>query len=182
VKCSQVLVDEITKAGGVPVMWKTGHTYIKTKMKEEKAAIAGERSGHIFYNDNWYGFDDGIYASLRLVEFLSHQEKSMAALVDELPPTVSSPMHYMDCDDAVKFEVLQKIVTALKEKELEIIDIDGARVRFEHGFGAIRASSTQPALTFVAEANTEENLNKIKSFFKDFLKNYPEVAEKWSNE
>ncbi len=174
VKCSQMLPEEIEKAGGVPLMWKTGHSLIKKKMKEEGAPLAGEMSGHIFFKDGYYGFDDGIYVSFRLVQYLSAQEKTLGELVDELPEFVSTPEIRITCPDEDKFEVVQKLTEGFKE-EFEVIDVDGARVLFGDGWGLVRASNTQPILVLRFEAKTEERLEEIREIFKEKLTRFTMV-------
>ncbi len=174
VKCSQMLPEEIEKAGGEPMMWMTGHSLIKKKMKEENAPIAGEMSGHIFFKDGYFGFDDGIYVSLRLVQMLSNQEKTLARLVDELLQFVSTPELRITCPDENKFDVIQKLVEEFK-KEYKVIDVDGARVEFGDGWGLVRASNTQPVLVLRFEAKTEKRLDEIRELFKKKLSKFPMV-------
>ncbi len=174
VKCSQMLPEEIEKAGGVPMMWKTGHSLIKAKMKEEGAPLAGEMSGHIFFKDGYFGFDDGIYVSLRLLQYLSTQEKKLSELVDGLPQFVSTPEIRITCPDEDKFEVVKNLTESFK-KEYKVIDVDGARVLFGDGWGLVRASNTQPILVLRFEAKTEERLKEIKNIFKKKLSLFPSV-------
>jgi len=174
VKCSQMLPEEIEKAGGVPLMWKTGHSLIKAKMKEEGAPLAGEMSGHIFFKDGYFGFDDGIYVSFRLVQYLSAQEKKLSELVDELPQFVSTPEIRITCPDEDKFEVVKNLTESFK-KEYKVIDVDGARVIFGDGWGLVRASNTQPILVLRFEAKTEKRLKEIKNIFKKKLSLFPTV-------
>jgi len=168
VKCSQMLPEEIEKAGGVPMMWKTGHSLLKAKMKEEGAPLAGEMSGHIFFKDGYFGFDDGIYVSFRLVQYLSTQEKRLSGLVDGLPQFVSTPEIRITCPDEDKFKVVKNLTESFKE-EYEVIDVDGARVLFGDGWGLVRASNTQPILVLRFEAKTEKRLKEIKNIFKEKL-------------
>jgi len=174
VKCSQMLPEVIEKAGGVPLMWKTGHSLIKKKMKEEGAPLAGEMSGHIFFKDGYFGFDDGIYASFRLVQYLSTQRKKLSELVGELPQFISTPEIRIACPDEDKFEVVKRLTEAFKQ-EYEIIDVDGARVLFGDGWGLVRASNTQPILVLRFEAKTEERLAQIRNVFKEKLSLFPMV-------
>jgi phosphomannomutase/phosphoglucomutase len=164
VKCSQMLPEEIRKAGGEPFMWMTGHSLIKKKMKEENAPIAGEMSGHIFFKDGYFGFDDGIYVSLRLVQLLSNQNQTLGQLVDDLPQFVSTPEIRIACPDEKKFEVIH-----------EVVDVDGARVEFGDGWGLVRASNTQPKLVLRFEAKTEDRLNEIRDIFKEKLSKFPMI-------
>ncbi len=174
VKCSQMLPEVIEKAGGVPIMWKTGHSLLKAKMKETGAPLAGEMSGHIFFKDGYFGFDDGIYVSFRMAQMLSGQKKTLAQLKDELPAFVSTPEIRVDCPDEEKFSIVQKLVDLFK-KEYKVIDVDGARVLFGDGWGLVRASNTQPLLVMRFEAKTEARLEEIEKVFRDKLKAFPSV-------
>jgi len=174
VKCSQLLPEAIEKAGGVPIMWKTGHSLLKAKMKETGAPLAGEMSGHIFFKDGYYGFDDGIYVSFRMAQMLSEQSKTLAQLKDELPQFVSTPEIRIDCPDEEKFSVVEKLVGMFK-KEYKVIDVDGARVLFGDGWGLVRASNTQPLLVMRFEAKTEARLKEIEKVFREKLKAFPSV-------
>ena len=160
VKCSQTLIEAIEKAGGVPVMWKTGHSLIKSKMKQEGALLAGEMSGHIFFNDRYYGFDDAIYASLRLLEILSARKVSLSNLLADVPHYFSTPEIRIDFSDKEKFEVVKRLTDYFRQKH-KVIDIDGVRVLFEEGWGLVRASNTQPILVLRFEAKTQEALKAI---------------------
>jgi phosphomannomutase/phosphoglucomutase len=161
VKCSQALPDEIERAGGVPLMWRTGHSFIKKKMKEENSPLAGEMSGHLFFADEYYGYDDAIYASLRLVRLLSRSDKSIAEMLADMPRYYSTPEIRVDCPDEEKFQIVSDLVEHFK-KEHEVIDVDGARVLFGDGWGLVRASNTQPVLVLRFEAQTPERLEEIK--------------------
>ncbi len=168
VKCSQVLYDDIKKQGGNPIMWKAGHSLIKGKMKETGALFAGEMSGHLFFADRYYGFDDAIYAGARLLEILTTQEKGVRELLSGIPKMVNTPEIRMDCPDDKKFNVVKKLVAEFK-KEYEVIDVDGARVLFDGGWGLIRSSNTQPVLVLRFEATDEKRLKKIRSVFMEKL-------------
>jgi len=170
VKCSQTLYDDIGRHGGIPVMWKTGHSLIKKKMKETGALLAGEMSGHIFFADRYFGYDDAIYASVRLLEILAKGGRpySVKALLRDVPETVSTPEIRVECPDEVKFEVVEKVKRAFKD--YPVIDIDGVRVNFPEGWGLVRASNTQPALVMRFEANDEGSLKKIRDFVEGELK------------
>jgi phosphomannomutase / phosphoglucomutase len=174
VKCSQLLPEVIEKAGGVPLMWKTGHSLLKAKMKETGAPLAGEMSGHIFFKDGYFGFDDGIYVSFRMAQMLSGQDKTLGRLKDELPAFMSTPEIRIDCPDEEKFGVVEKLVAMFK-KEYRVIDVDGARVLFGDGWGLVRASNTQPLLVMRFEAKTESRLQEIKKVFLDKLKDFKSV-------
>lgn len=161
VKCSQNLFNDIAAHGGNPIMWKAGHSIIKAKMKETHAALAGEMSGHIFFADRFYGFDDATYAGARVLEILSNTDKPLSQLLSDLPETFSTPELRVDCDDNRKFEIVQKIADEFAQTN-EVITIDGARILFENGWGLVRASNTQAILVLRFEADSEENLNKIR--------------------
>jgi phosphomannomutase/phosphoglucomutase len=168
VKCSQVLYDDIKKQGGEPIMWKAGHSLIKSKMKETGALFAGEMSGHLFFADRYFGFDDAVYAGARLLEILTTQDKSVRELLSGIPETVNTPEIRMDCPDDKKFEVVKKLVEEFKE-EYEVIDVDGARVLFDGGWGLIRSSNTQPVLVLRFEATDEKRLEEIRAIFMEKL-------------
>ena len=161
VKCSQNLFDDVEKHGGRAIMWKTGHSLIEEKMREEKAVLGGEMSGHIFFADRYFGYDDAIYASCRLVELLSKTDKKLSYLLEDVPKTFITPEIRVDCPDEIKFKVVEKVKNELK-KDYHIIDVDGVRVKFEDGWGLVRASNTQPALVLRFEALTQNRLQKIK--------------------
>jgi phosphomannomutase/phosphoglucomutase len=161
VKCSQNLFDDIQKHGGKAMMWRTGHSLIKEKMKEEKAALGGEMSGHIFFADRYFGYDDAIYASCRLIELLSKTDKKLSRLLSDVPKTFLTPEIRVDCSDEIKFKVVEAVKEALR-KNYPVIDVDGVRVKLEDGWGLVRASNTQPALVLRFEALTQDRLNEIK--------------------
>ncbi|NIM90531.1 MAG: phosphomannomutase [Candidatus Aminicenantes bacterium] len=162
VKASKVLYEEIEKLGGRPIMWKTGHSLMKKKIKEEKAFLAGEMSGHIFFADRYFGFDDAIYSSARLIEFLSRREEKLSQLLSKLPHTYHTPEIRIYASDEVKFKIVEEV-----KKELAlshpIIDIDGVRAIFPKGWGLVRASNTQEVLVLRYEGDTKEDLEAIKS-------------------
>jgi phosphomannomutase/phosphoglucomutase len=161
VKGSQALYDEIERMGGHAIMWKVGHSLIKQKMKQEGALLAGEMSGHIFFAHRYFGYDDAIYAGLRLCEQLSRGSETLESLVDRLPKLVSTPEIRSDCADDVKFEVVRRLAERLK-KQHKVVDVDGVRVVFPDGWGLVRASNTQPALVLRFEAKTQERLGEIQ--------------------
>ncbi len=161
VKCSQTLYDDIEKHGGKALMWKAGHSLIKAKMKETGAALAGEMSGHIFFADRFYGFDDATYAGARLLEILSKTEKPLSALLADIPKTYSTPELRVECPDETKFEVVAKIADYFA-RDHEVITIDGARIIFNHGWGLVRASNTQAILVLRCEANADNHLREIQ--------------------
>ncbi len=161
VKCSQALPDEIEKAGGKPLMWRTGHSFIKKKMKEENSPLAGEMSGHLFFADEYFGYDDAIYASLRLVRLLARSDKRIGEMLADVPKYYSTPEMRVDCPDEEKFQIVASVVEYFK-RQYEVIDVDGARILFGDGWGLVRASNTQPALVLRFEARTPERLQEIE--------------------
>jgi phosphomannomutase/phosphoglucomutase len=172
VKCSKGLIQRIQELGGVPLMYKTGHSLIKAKMKEEKAPLAGEMSGHIFFADRYYGYDDAIYAALRLLEILSRGEK-LSTLASRVPKYFSTPEIRIDTTDEAKFEIVNKLKSYFK-KSYRVIEIDGVRVDFDDGWGLIRSSNTQPVLVLRFEAQTKARLEQIQKLFFDKLEEYKE--------
>jgi len=162
VKCSQNLFADIAAHGGNPIMWKAGHSLIKAKMKETGAALAGEMSGHIFFADRFYGFDDATYAGARVLEILSKTGKKLSELLADLPETFSTPELRVDCADERKFAVVEKIAAEFEQTN-EVITIDGARILFEHGWGLVRASNTQAILVLRFEADSQANLAEIRA-------------------
>src|SRR6185369_10733761 len=161
VKCSQLLYDELKRLGGNPIMYKTGHSLIKAKMKEEHAELAGEMSGHMFFADRYFGYDDAIYAACRLIEIVANSGRPLSAQFAGLPKLVSTPEIRVDCPDEVKFPVVERVAASFK-KTHKVIDIDGVRVLFEHGWGLLRASNTQPVLVMRFEAESQEWLKQYQ--------------------
>ncbi len=160
VKCSQKLFDDIAAHGGTPLMWKAGHSLIKAKMKETGAVLAGEMSGHIFFADRFYGFDDAAYVGARLLEILSRTDKPMSALLSDIPPSFSTPEIRIPCPDDKKFDVVESIAREFSSTN-EVITIDGARILFEGGWGLVRPSNTQAILVLRFEADSQERLDEI---------------------
>jgi phosphomannomutase/phosphoglucomutase len=161
VKASKLLYEEIERLGGRPIMWKTGHSLIKKKIKEEKALVAGEMSGHIFFADRFFGFDDAIYSSARLLEILSRSEKKLSKMLEDLPSTYRTPEIRVYASDAVKFKIVEEVKKEISKK-YPIVDIDGVRAQFPKGWGLVRASNTQDALVLRFEAETEKDLADIR--------------------
>jgi len=163
VKASQILFDEIARLGGKPLMFKSGHSLIKSKMVETNAPLAGEMSGHIFFADKYYGFDDALYAAVRFLDVVAKSRQSVVSLRDSLPQMVNTPEVRFDCDDDRKFQVVAEVVSALREQGANFSDIDGARVSNEDGWWLLRASNTQPALVVRCEASNEVGLDRLKA-------------------
>ena len=175
VKCTDSLPKLIKENGGTPLMYPTGHFNIKNGIKEHNPLLAGEMSGHIFFNDKWYGFDDGVYSGARIIELISKTKKSASNLNKELPILFSTPELNIEVSDENKFEIVEKFV-ANCTLEGEKISIDGLRINFDNGWGLLRASNTTPMLVMRFEGNTEENLIKIKNkFIKELSRICPDI-------
>jgi phosphomannomutase/phosphoglucomutase len=157
VKCSQTMYDELNRLGGHAIMYKTGHSLIKAKMKQEHAELAGEMSGHMFFADRYRGYDDALYAACRLLEIVADSGRPLSAQTADLPRTVSTPEIRVDCPDEIKFDVVARVAAAFRGKR-DAVDIDGVRVLFPHGWGLVRASNTQPVLVMRFEASNEQLL------------------------
>ena len=177
VKCTNLLAEIISEAGGMPVMSPTGHFHIKNTLKKTNAPLAGEMSGHIFFNDEWYGFDDGHYSAFRLIEIIKNSESSIGAIFDELPKAYSTPEININIDEDKKFKIVEDFVSQSEFREGEKITIDGLRVNFDDGWGLLRASNTTPKLVLRFEANSPERLNEIRSIFLNQLKIIDETIE-----
>ncbi len=175
VKCSQALYEEIARLGGKPIFYRTGHSLIKAKMREVGAVFTGEMSGHMFFADEYFGFDDAVYAAARLLRILSHTEEPLSRLLADVPHYHATPEIRVDCPDEVKFDIVRRIAERFK-RDHEVIDVDGARVQFDDGWGLIRASNTQPAVVIRAEAKTPDALQRIKLALEEKLRAFPEVG------
>jgi len=162
VKCSMNLYREIEKSGGHAIMWKTGHSLIKAKMKEEKAVLAGEMSGHMFFADRYFGYDDAIYAACRLLEVVASSPVPMSRMLSDIPPMVVTPEIRVQCDDEEKFAVVEKVKLHFQSSH-QVIDVDGARILFSNGWGLVRASNTQDVLVLRFEADSRASLDAIRS-------------------
>jgi phosphomannomutase / phosphoglucomutase len=169
VKCSRHLANIILSNGGRPLMWKSGHSNLKSKMKETHALLAGEFSGHIMFSERWYGFDDGLYTGARLLEILSLDYRTSAEVFAELPEGLSTPEYILPLDEGRAQEVMKLIDQQPDLPNARLVKIDGLRAEFEHGWGLIRASNTTPALLFRFEADTEDGLAQVQSIFRDLL-------------
>lgn len=161
VKCSQLLFDDIERHGGKPLMWKVGHSLIKRKMHETGAEIAGEMSGHIFFHNRYYGFDDALYVTGRMLEIISRSEKTAGSMLDDWPELFNTPEIRKDCPDKIKFQVVEKVRDYFREK-YEVVDVDGMRVKMPGGWGLLRASNTQPVVVLRFEADSQDRLNDIQ--------------------
>ncbi len=168
VKCSMTLYDDIARHGGRPIMWKAGHSLIKAKMKEEHALLAGEMSGHIFFGHRWFGFDDGIYSSARLLELLSQTDAPLSALLADVPKTYATPELRVDCPEDKKFQVVKAAQEWFKARH-DAVTVDGVRVVFPDGWGLVRASNTQPLLVLRFEARTQPRLAEIERLVRGRL-------------
>lgn len=181
VKVSEALPEDISAHGGVPIMWKTGHSYIKAKLAEEKAALAGEMSGHIFFVDDFYGFDDGLFAALKFLEYLSTQDKPLSEVVATTPYYVSTPTIQVQAGDEKKYDVVNELTKEFKDEGYKVVDINGARVYMHDGWGLVRASSNTPTLVLRFEAKTKENLDKIMAEFHKKLDRFEFVSKNWDS-
>jgi phosphomannomutase/phosphoglucomutase len=169
VKCSSTLVDDVRSRGGKIIMWKTGHSLIKAKMREEKAALAGEMSGHMFFEDGYFGYDDAIYAACRLLRIIARTGKTIPELLEGVPKTYSTPEIRVDCPEEKKFQVVEKLKESFRAR-YPVIDVDGVRVLFPDGWGLVRASNTQAILVLRFEAKSERALQDILRVFDAELK------------
>lgn len=179
VKCSKFLGDVISKAGGIPILYKTGHSLIKKKMLEEDAALAGEMSGHLFFRDNWYGFDDGMYSGARVLQIMADDGRDLDSIFAEIPDSISTPELNVLIPDNEKHAYIKLLQDQANEAfcDAKIITIDGLRIEFESGWGLVRASNTTPMLTLRFEADSEENLTKIMERIKAFMLKYRPTLE-----
>ncbi len=168
VKCSRTLFEDITAHGGRPVMSAVGHSIIKDRMRVEDAALGGEMSGHIFYRHRWFGFDDAVYTTCRLLEILSHHEGPLSSLLADVPSTHVTPELRLDCPDEEKFDLVSRAVEHFKARHA-VVDIDGARIDFGDGWGLIRASNTQPVIVLRAEAESADALQRIRRTLEQFV-------------
>ena len=175
VKCTNLLAEIITEAGGIPIMSPTGHFHIKNTIKKTNAPLAGEMSGHIFFNDAWYGFDDGHYSAFRLIEVIKNSSSSLSTMFDQLPKAFSTPELNINVNEEEKFKIVEDFVSQSDFGEGKKITIDGLRVNFNDGWGLLRASNTTPKLVLRFEANSPERLNEIQNLFLNQLKKIDET-------
>ena len=176
VKCSKNLSSVIQENGGTPIMYKTGHSLLKAEMIRQKAQLAGEMSGHIFFKHKWYGFDDALYTATRLLEILANTDRTSEQLFKQFPDLASTPELNLEVPEEKKFQIMQILSKNSKIyhefKNANIITIDGLRVEFEHGWGLVRASNTTACLVIRFEANTKKDLSNVQDIFKDFILKY----------
>lgn len=175
VKCSPIMYREIERMGGNPIMWRTGHSLIKTKMADEKSPLSGELSGHIFFADSWYGFDDGMYCAIRMLNVFNQVDGPLSSLTAELPKLCSTPEVRLEVVEEKKFAIVEILAKRAKEavqndKSARVIDIDGVRVEYDYGWWLLRASNTQNALTIRMEADSEKNLTRIYDIVQALLR------------
>ena len=177
VKSSQALGEVITAHGGQAIMWKVGHSFLKTKMKELQAPLAGEVSGHMFFAVRYFGYDDAFYCALRVIELVQKSGRKLSELIDELPHYVATPELRVECaNDTIKREMAEKAIAHFKASGLEVNDLDGVRIMFGDGWGLVRASNTQPVLVTRFEARTPERLEEIKESVFDVLRQFGPVV------
>lgn len=174
VKCSRLLFEDIEKHGGEAIMWKTGHAFIKQKLKEEEALLGGEMSGHMFFADRYFGYDDGLYAGIRVLEILDQTGEKLSRLLSDVPKTFATPEIRIDCPDDEKFQIVARVRDYFK-KQFPIFDLDGVRVDFGDGWGLLRASNTQPVLVMRFEAGTQKRLDELKALVEDKVREFSAV-------
>ncbi len=176
VKCSRNLFNEIRKNGGEPVMAPAGHSLIKKKMRETNALLAGEMSGHICFADDYYGFDDAIYAACRILQIIAGSDKTLSEMLADVPQTASTPEIRIDCPDDQKFEIVRELTEYFRER-YDVVDIDGVRINFDDGWGLIRASNTQPVLVLRFEAGSQEKLKELVQIVKEPMSKYEPTVQ-----
>ena len=182
VKASQVLFDEVAKAGGTPLMWKTGHSLIKAKMADCASPLAGEMSGHIFYADKWYGFDDALYAAVRVLGIVARLDCKLSDIRKALPQVINTPELRFNCDDTRKFGVIEEVAARLRAEGARVADIDGVRVQTEDGWWLLRASNTQAVLVARCEASSAAGLERLKAALVEQLEASGIAAPDFSGE
>jgi phosphomannomutase/phosphoglucomutase len=174
VKCSQNLFKDIEAHGGTAVMSAAGHSLIKKKMQETNALLAGEMSGHICFSDEYYGFDDAIYAACRILKIVASSKEKVSAMLADVPKTAATPEIRVNCPDENKFEIVHELTESFRDK-YDVIDIDGVRIKFDNGWALIRASNTQPVIVFRFEANNFDHLNEIISIIRKAISKYEPI-------
>jgi phosphomannomutase/phosphoglucomutase len=181
VKVSEALPDDIKAHGGIPIMCKTGHWYVKNKIAEEKAAFGGEMTGHIFISDGYYGYDDALFAGLKMLEYLAEQSEPLSEIVAKTPYYVSTPVYHVKTTDEEKYQIVDELVQMFKDDGHKVVDINGGRVYIKDGWGLVRASSNEPVLVLRFEAKTEETVEHIKNIFKEKLSKFKNVGTEWDS-
>lgn len=181
VKVSEALPEDIKAHGGTPIMYKTGHSLIKAEMHRQDISLTGEMSGHVFFGRElgYYGFDDALYAALKVLEYLSVQDKPLSELVANIPHYVSTPLINVEAPDEIKHDIIKKITSQFKEEGYSVVDVDGARVYADGGWGLVRASNTTPTLVLRFESQTPEGIEKLKTLFRSKLDQYPDLSKNW---
>lgn len=162
-------------------MWKTGHSHIKAKLAQEQAEMAGEMSGHIFFSHDFYGFDDATFAALKLLEYLSGEDQPLSEVIKSTPYYVSTPTIQVKATDEDKYKIVEELTEEFKKDGFNVVDINGARVYTEHGWGLVRASSNTPTLVLRFESKTAEDLEKIKELFRKRLDRFPILSKEWDS-
>ncbi len=175
-KCSQALIEEVERLGGTPVIWKTGYPHIKSKMEEVGALLGGEMSGHMYFADTYFGYDDGMFAALRLLEVLANRDESFSQRMAGIPEYASTPELRVTCTDEDKFRIVEEVKRHFSTG-YSIIDVDGVRVQFGDGWGLVRASNTQPVLVLRFEAKTPQRRDEILAMFRELLARFPQVKD-----
>lgn len=181
VKVTEALPEDIIVHGGIPIMYRTGHSYIKAKMKEEQIPLTGEMSGHMFFGKeyDYYGFDDAMFSALKVLEYLSEQNKPLSEILEQIPHYMSTPVINVEAPDETKHETVKKLVEEFKNEGYRVVDVDGARVYANEGWGLVRASNTRPILVMRFEAKNQEIIDKLEGLFKEKLSHFPDVSEHW---
>ena len=171
VKCSHLFFEDVKRRGGEAIMWKTGHSLIKQKLRDEHAALGGEMSGHMFFADRYFGFDDGLYAGIRVLEILDRTGQKLSELLNDVPKTYATPELRVDCPDDEKFEIVARTAEFFKRR-YPTVDLDGVRIEFGDGWGLVRASNTQPVLVTRFEAVSENRLREIRKLVEDKISEF----------
>lgn len=171
VKCSRHLPDQIVKYGGRPLMWKTGHSFMKAKLKETGAKLAGEMSGHIFFNDRWFGFDDALYSAARLLQILSEDSRSSSEVFADFPDSINTPELNVELPEGENFKFIESLFASANFMGGKVTDIDGMRLDFADGWGLVRASNTTPSLVIRFEADSKDALANIQEQFRQLMRN-----------
>jgi phosphomannomutase / phosphoglucomutase len=181
IKCTKALEEDIRAHGGIPIIWMTGHSHIKKKCHDEKAVFAGERSGHFFIMDDYYGFDDAVFGAAKLIEYLSKQNQPLSKLIEQTPSYEITPTIDVHCADEHKYQISERLTETFKQM-YPVVERMGARVMFDEGWGLVRASSNEPKLVLVFEGQTQEHIAQYKQIFRNEFAKFPEISQHWENE